>query len=270
MNSRPASQGTPATSVAGVPWRPLLTGTSRDRALRVIDGLAARQRADSGALRGASLSAGAAGAAVAWAVLARARDDDSAAERASERLDEAVDLLGSEPLTAGLYAGFTGVAWATEIVDGLLGPPDEDRNEAIDDAVIALLDRQPREDVPYDLIQGLVGMGVYALGRWPRPAAAECLNGVVQHLAARARPDDDGVFWWTPPTLLFGPKREMFPAGGVDLGVAHGIAGVVPLLARAHALGVRPESAAPLLDGAVAWLSEHLLDAPWGRTVPAF
>src|SRR5215207_7619694 len=41
MNSRPASQGTPATSVAGVPWRPLLTGTSRDRALRVIDGLAA-------------------------------------------------------------------------------------------------------------------------------------------------------------------------------------------------------------------------------------
>jgi hypothetical protein len=69
---------------------------------------------------------------------------------------------------------------------------------------------------------------------------------------------------------LFGPKRELFPAGGVDLGVAHGIAGVVPLLARAHTLGVRPETAAPLLDGAVAWLSEHLLDTPWGRTVPAF
>src|SRR5215217_3928581 len=127
MTSRPASQGTPATSVAGVPWRPLLSGTLRDRALRVIDGLAAHERAESGVLRGASLSAGAAGAAVGWAVLARARDDDSAAACAREHLDEAVDLLGSESLTAGLYSGFTGVAWATEIVDGLLGPPDEDR-----------------------------------------------------------------------------------------------------------------------------------------------
>jgi lantibiotic biosynthesis protein len=62
----------------------------------------------------------------------------------------------------------------------------------------------------------------------------------------------------------------MFPAGGVDLGVAHGIAGVIPLLARAYALGVRRETAAALLAGAVAWLSAHLLDTAWGRTVPGF
>ena len=32
---------------------------------------------------------------------------------------------------------------------------------------------------PYDLINGLTGLGVYALARWPRPGAASCLLGVI-------------------------------------------------------------------------------------------
>jgi hypothetical protein len=203
-------------------------------------------------------------------VLARGRNDDVATARARQRVDEAIELLGSQRLTAGLFAGFTGIAWATELVDDLLGRPDEDRNEAVDEAVAGLLRRPPRDEAPYDLIHGLVGIGVYCLRRWPRQVAVQSLEAVVDQLAGRSRSDENGTFWWTPPTLLFGPKREMFPAGGVDLGVAHGIAGVLPLLARAHALGVRRATTASLLEGVAGWLSARLVDAPWGRTLPAF
>jgi hypothetical protein len=56
----------------------------------------------------------------------------------------------------------------------------------------------------------------------------------------------------------------------VDLGVAHGIAGVIPFLARVHRLGLAQQTVRPLLDGAVRWLLAHMVDTPSGPTVPYF
>ena len=42
-------------------------------------------------------------------------------------------MLAAMPLTSSLYSGFTGVAWAVELVDGLLGGDGEDRNGDIDE-----------------------------------------------------------------------------------------------------------------------------------------
>ena len=177
-------------------------------------------------------------------------------------------MLTTEPLTCSLYSGFTGIAWAVELVDQLLGNEGEDRNGDIDEALTRLLQRYP-EDAPYDLINGLTGLGVYALARWPRPGAAQCLLGVVGQLARRARHDSDGVSWWTLPSWR-GPRRERDLPGGVDLGVAHGIAGVIPFLARVHRLGLAQETIRPLLDGAVRWLLAHMVDTASGPTVPYF
>ena len=78
---------------------------------------------------------------------------------------------------------------------------------------------------PYDLIDGLTGLGIYALARWPRPAAADCLAEVVGQLAGRARADADGVCWPTAAVALPGPRRQLYLGGAVDAGVAHGMAG---------------------------------------------
>jgi lantibiotic biosynthesis protein len=266
----PGSQGALVTHVAGAPWRPLLRGRLRDEALRTADSLVGGLRLGAQAHGSASLSTGAAGLAVCYAMVARSRDDAGAALLARAHIDQAIEVLATEPLPASLYAGFTGIAWAAELVDQLLGEQGEDRNEAIDHALATLLERYPPDDAPYDLVHGLTGLGVYGLARWPRPAAAGLLAGVVDQLARRARWDEDGAFWWTPPSLLLGPRRELHPRGGVDLGVAHGISGVIPFLARVQALGVDTVHARPLLEGAVHWLCARVVEAPWGRTVPAF
>jgi lantibiotic biosynthesis protein len=259
----------PVTEGAGASRPPLLSGALRDRALHLAGTLAGTLcPVPAAGHRDASLAAGSAGLAVCCGQLARTRSGPRATGAALTLLEEAVDVLTTGPLTCSLYSGFTGIAWAVELVDQLLGNEGEDRNGDIDEALTRLLQRYP-EDAPYDLINGLTGLGVYALARWPRPAAAQCLLGVVGQLARRARHDSDGVSWWTLPSWR-GPRRERDLPGGVDLGVAHGIAGVIPFLARVHRLGLAQETIRPLLDGAVRWLLAHMVDTASGPTVPYF
>ena len=92
---------------------------------------------------------------------------------------------------------------------------------------------------------------------------------MVGQLAGRARADAGGVCWPTAAVALPGQLQQLYPGGAVDAGVAHGMAGILPLLARACALGVGEDTARPLLDGAVRWLLRHLVDSPAGRTAPA-
>jgi lantibiotic biosynthesis protein len=257
------------TEGAGASPVPLLSGTLRDRALHLAGTLTRTLRVTTTAgHRDGSLASGSAGLAVCNGQLARTRSRRQAADAACMHLEAATGVLATEPLTSSLYSGFTGIAWAVELVDRLLGTEGEDRNGDIDEAVTRLLPRYP-EQAPYDLINGLAGLGVYALARWPRPGAAQCLLGVVEQLARRARHDRDGVYWWTPPSWK-GPRLDRHQPAGVDLGVAHGIAGVVPLLARVQRLGLAQQTVRPLLDGAVGWLLAHLVDTASGPTVPYF
>jgi hypothetical protein len=145
----------------------------------------------------------------------------------------------------------------------------DDRNDEIDLALARAVPRYP-QDGPYDLIDGLAGLGVYALARWPRPAAADCLGAVLECLAGRARSESDGAYWWTGESGLAGRRAQLYPTGGVDLGVAHGMAGLLPLLARACALGVGGPAVRALLDNAVRWLTARLIGSPAGTTIPSF
>lgn len=259
----------PVSEGAGASRLPLLSGALKDRAWHMAGTLTEplRPRPAAGS-RDGSLSCGSAGLAVCTGQFARTRRDRLVADAALAHLEEAVEVLTTEPLTSSLYSGFTGIAWAAEMVDRLLGTEGEDRNGDIDDALTRLLQRYP-EHAPYDVIHGLTGLGVYALTRWPRPSAVLCLYGVVEQLARRARHDQDGIYWWTAP-LWRGRRQERYEPGGVDLGVAHGVAGVIPFLARVHRLGLAQQSVRQLLDGAVRWLLAHMVDTPSGPTVPYF
>ncbi|HEY0784065.1 MAG TPA: lanthionine synthetase LanC family protein, partial [Thermoanaerobaculia bacterium] len=103
----------------------------------------------------------------------------------------------------------------------------------------------------YDLVGGLVGLGVYALERLPRPGGRECLERVIALLAARAERTVEGVTWRTPQRYVPADLRGQYPEGYYNLGIAHGVPGVVALLAAAETV---ERWRRDLLDGAVAWL----------------
>jgi hypothetical protein len=177
-------------------------------------------------------------------------------------------------MSAGLYSGFPGVAWTAEHLGRRFEPAgeqeepegkeigeDEDPNAEIDQALGEALARSPWND-QYDLISGLVGLGVYAVERYPRPSGVRCLEAVVDRLDETAEHRAGEATWFTPPEMLPPETRDRTPHGYYNLGVAHGVPGVIALLGDACRLGVRVERARPLLEGAVRWLLGQRLPAP--------
>src|SRR5215217_5351049 len=197
-------------------WRPILSGTAAPQALQAVDAIAESITPIARLLgeRDPSLGRGQAGLALLYTWLARTRRMPQADVLARQCLDQAIEAVSTQPMNASLYGGFTGVAWAAELTGRVLDPDAEDRGEAVDDALLRLLSRAGRWSAPYDLIVGLTGLGVYALQRYPRPVATECLRGVVERLHDCARHDEDGYYWWTPPVeILDEESRKMYPSG---------------------------------------------------------
>jgi len=185
-------------------------------------------------------------------------------------IDRAIDLISRKPARSSLWDGYTGVAWAVAHLEGsLLEQDDEDPNEEIDRALLEELGRSPWNG-QYDLIGGLVGSGVYALERLPRPTAVECLERVVDRLDETALRVPEGTTWYTPPAWIWRETLQEFPHGYYNLGVAHGTPGIIALLGAACEAGVAAGVARPLLTGAVEWLlAQEMKHHPYAR-FPSF
>ena len=171
------------------------------------------------------------------------------AARRDRALGVATRKLARARLHFSLFGGFAGIGW---VVDRL--QPDAREDDAVAPIDEALLDvvEGPWEG-SYDLLRGLVGVGVYALERLPRAAARLLLGRVLDRLSELAEPRDGGVAWvsrpeWIPPSLRRDRTRPY-----LDCGVAHGIPGVIGLLAAVALRGLADERARRLLQGAVEW-----------------
>lgn len=245
-------------------WPPLLDGDLAARALEAIQAIAADIPRAPGWLPEAiaednrltwrsSLASGTAGQALFYAYLSLHTGDEPQADLAIELLDRATEALAAVPMTEGLYSGFTGIAWVSDHLRGRLFEADEDANREVDEGLLIALAHTPWTG-EYDLINGLVGLGVYALEGLPRPSAAECLERVVERLAERAEETPQGFTWFNPPYTLPPHQRESHPSGLYNLGASHGMPGVVGVLGAACAAGVATAKARPLLAGAVSWL----------------
>lgn len=229
-------------------WEPFLEGEeaasgaalARELAEEVLAGVY---------LEGPSLAGGWAGAALMAHAFHRAFPGEGWDRRRHEAADLAAEGLASTPLTPALYGGFTGVAWALDRFAG----PGEDGAEAIDEALVAFLEAPPAL-LDYDLVSGLAGFGLYAVDRAPRPAALRILQLVVDLLEASARPAGGGLTWHTAPQLLPPWQRELHPAGYYNLGLAHGVPGILGLLARMRRAALAGPRANRLLEGGLAWI----------------
>jgi len=159
-------------------------------------------------------------------------------------------------LPPSLHGGFSGIAWVAELLYGdPSAPPDEDPNTAVDAALEQFLLRTPWRH-SFDLIDGLVGMAVYALERLPRRKARRLLELVVDRLEETAARRPPGIVWlynpeWVPEAF----RRSSSPE--LNLGVAHGMPGVIAVLGRIATAAVSDRTQArarSLLEQAVPWL----------------
>jgi lantibiotic modifying enzyme len=232
----------------------LLTGAAADEARAAIAEIAAALRDPATAdvdpdLRSGTLGRGSAGAALFFAQLAAETGNDGDAETALAFLDVALDRAADEMPTALLYPGTVGVGWTLAYLEGRLLDPDDGPND-VDELVARAVADAPWPSA--DLIRGVTGTGVYLLERLPQPGARTALDLVVAKLTEMAETFPEGTTWYVPPEGLLEDRKALYPEGYYDVGMAHGQAGTVAMLAAALAAGV--DSAKPLLESATAWL----------------
>jgi lantibiotic modifying enzyme len=234
-------------------WSPVcggaLAAAARRSAIEIAEALREIEVAD-------STLTGHAGIALLYSYLQQVEPDARWQAALEFHLDRALDGAASQPLPIALHGGFAGTAWVIEHVqDADAGAGDSDADDdagaEVDAAIHAAVSQ--RWTGPYDLIAGLAGLAVYALERLPRPGAIEILGGVLDRLAELARETADGLTWWSDPRFI-GPACAEHPDGYYNLGLAHGVPGVIAVLGRACELDATRGRARPLLDGAVRWL----------------
>jgi lantibiotic biosynthesis protein len=228
--------------VAETVWQPLITEDPDGRRaaiVRVIEDIVA-------ALDGVAVDGvgDACGRAVLRAYLAEGDVVPDPDDASSEALSDAVTRFAHTRLPAGLFGGAAGLGWTVAHL------ADSDTAELVCGKIDKALLGQLAATADYDLIAGLVGFGVYALERGP--AGQPLATAVLDELARRARPRDGGLAWHTPASVL--PVWHDAPEGYWNLGLAHGLPGVVGLLARFVAADVEAARARELLAGAMAAL----------------
>jgi hypothetical protein len=232
------------------PWTPLLAPSEAARVRAAIGAIAdARAGADTPGV--ASAIAGALFFGYHAGVIGDRRSNDLV----QDRVDQVTALLPAVAASPWLHGGVVGAVWLFHHLD--IDDGEADALDGFDATLTGLVATSPWQG-HFDLVSGLVGHGVYALERWPRPTAVALLESVIDRLHELATPRSGGIAWRTRPDQLDAALRAQDPDGHVDLGVAHGVPGVLAILAAACAAGINAGRARPLYDGAVRWLRRQL------------
>ncbi len=246
------------------PWVPLLTGAEHRAAESALFEVADALRDIP--LQDPAIATGTAGLALLFAYLAQAHGRPEDEQTATALLDRSVHAMIDTTMVYGLHSGFCGVGW---VVEHLVGPEDDDDPLVrIDEAVARTLEHEPWTD-HYDLIAGLVGLGIYASERLPRPSALRSCERIVQLLRARAEEREPGTTWFTPSTLLPPLQRAVAPDGYFNLGLAHGVPGVIAGLSQLAYLTDDP-SVRTMVAPAVDWLLAQQVQGATPSTFPGW
>lgn len=107
----------------------------------------------------------------------------------------------------------------------------------------------------FDLVRGLVGLGVVHLSRHP---GSEITRNVLDYLVRLAEPFPHlGGFppWWTD-AAPHGQPDPQYPGGHGNLGVSHGVSSVLAILSRAMLLGIRVPGIGEAIGRICTWTDQ--------------
>lgn len=226
----------------------------------------------------ASLALGDAGLALCCGVLRQELPDDGWDRIGHRLLTSALSALPGDGVETGLFDGLSGVAAAAwqlggssrylrlrTQVDGLLLPALRRQAAAVRAAAGGL------PGAAYDLISGLAGSTLALLARPASEEVDRTLGDLVAALVGLLDQDDMAGLA-VPPEHVLPEQRATAPEGWTDCGLAHGVAGVVAVLALFATRPPRvrrpvpPRLHAALRRGA-DWLVAQARGTRWPRVV---
>ncbi len=264
----------------GMVWKPLLKGSIAVEAIESACAIADALEDGTIEIPISSYAQGTAGIALLHSYISIICGDQRAAERAKQRLSQAIEDASEQEPLPGFFVGLPGIAWTSQHLQELLvGKVELDLNQEVDEWLSEIVQTSPWPG-RLDVIYGLIGIGCYALDHPDRRLAAWVLEQIVERLEELAVIRPTGIAWRVSPELAPALMTKLYPEGYFDMGLAHGMAGIVALLARICRAGFASPQARFLLNGAVSWLLAQrragegstfpgILTDPTGQDTPA-
>lgn len=173
--------------------------------------------------------------------------------RAVSCLDRAFSLTEDTYSIPTLFEGFLGPAWVAAHLSYVIGeekylPALASLDEVLLDTICRNRWERKTWGGHFDVINGLAGIGIYALERLPHQSGRRIARWVIEQLGANSSHLPEGACWvrasLSTPTL---PRHDH----QVEFGMAHGQEGVIAFLSRAVVSGIERDKARELLAAAV-------------------
>jgi lantibiotic modifying enzyme len=207
--------------------------------------------------------------------------DESLLRSGQRLLRRAAEATAGSPMTtAGLYSGTAGFAWV--LAEFTRREPRYRKSlrstaTRLAEQVSTLPRVEPGEGIPqqeYDVIAGAAGQLAtlarlaQVLEESPGDPVVTAAESLVEYLARVTGTDGAGrPHWYVAPRFYpaaFPWYRECFPHGMYNLGVAHGMPGVLAALCAAAEAGLSAAIARDRVGAMASWLAGHQLDEPGG------
>ncbi len=167
-----------------------------------------------------------------------------------EQLAHAVDELSRLP-TMALHGGVAGVGWVIAHLSTTINAADVELSLEELDTFLSQAVCEESWDGHFDLISGLLGLAAYFFERPSFEGSRNSLTAILNHLDRMAEPRENGLFWPTPIGCYPRGVGESQHLRRTDLGVAHGLPGVVGILCQLVAMGIDPPRSHRLFRGAL-------------------
>lgn len=176
-------------------------------------------------------------------------------DSAIDLLNEIMDGLNDNFLIHTFGIGHAGFAWTI----GHLA-----KNNLIDDSpdelvggIEPLLYKTMKLDLlnrHYDYLHGAIGNGLYFLECAEKPQFRAYISELIDELDRISIKTSDGEIKWL--SLIDFEKKQQ----GFNMGMSHGIPGIIAYLSRVMEAGISTEKASMLLNGAIKYLLNQRLD----------
>ena len=169
------------------------------------------------------------------------RNDDSA-EKAYLLINSLIDNINNTFEVFTFSDGLAGIGWLLMHLQqyDMIEFNDEDL-ESIDSVLSVLMEKDFSKG-NYDFLHGGIGYGMYFLERFQKTNDPVHLDSAVNALEILCQTDNDKQKWWETEIHLSKVTR------GVNLGLAHGMPGIISFLSRLNRKGINNESTGAMIS----------------------
>jgi len=195
-------------------------------------------------------------------------------KRAHSFIDMSVNAIGKVSVGDQLYSGFTGTAWLVEHIrhtSKKSWTKKTDPNREIDEYLLNKLKSGIKSKLPlraYGLVDDWVGYGVYGIERLDHAKTSAFIRQMVNFLKIKSKSTRDGTSWYTPKKFVPLEQKAEYKNGYFNIGVAHGVPGVIGFLGEVLKSDSKNKLVRDLLRSAIEWLVHQDCASHYGFQIP--